>query len=343
MNVRQIVFEDINKVVVRTADEPLQPGPGEVVLASAYLGICGSDLHVLQGKHPWTKPPVVTGHELAAVVEKIGPDVHDLLPGDHVVLNPLFTCGTCRRCRMGSFNTCEAGRVTGYVPPQQTQGRPAKPGVPGVGQTKLVMSARQLHRLPQDMPLDRACLAEPLAVGVHASSLFDDLEDVLVIGSGTIGLCVLLGLQARGAGRVTVVEPIACKRDLAKRLGAAEALSPEEAQLAPRYTACFDCVGGQQTFDLASGSALSGGCVIVVGISLGRLSVPMPRMQRFEIRMQGSGLYLGKDIDRAIELIASGKVNVTPLISMVRPLDEAREAYAAAQAPGSVKVLVRMS
>ena len=75
MNVRQIVFEDINKVVVRTADEPLQPGPGEVVLASAYLGICGSDLHVLQGKHPWTKPPVITGHELAAVVEKIGPEV----------------------------------------------------------------------------------------------------------------------------------------------------------------------------------------------------------------------------------------------------------------------------
>ena len=63
MNVRQIVFEDINKVVVRTADEPLQPGPSEVVLASAYLGICGSDLHVLQGKHPWTKPPVVTGHD----------------------------------------------------------------------------------------------------------------------------------------------------------------------------------------------------------------------------------------------------------------------------------------
>ena len=215
--------------------------------------------------------------------------------------------------------------------------------MPGVGQTKLVMSARQLHRLPPDMPLDRACLAEPMAVGVHASSLFDDLEDVLVIGGGTIGLCVLLGLQARGAGRVTVVEPIAYKRDLAKRLGAAEVLSPEEAQLAPRYTACFDCVGGQQTFDLASGSTLAGGCVIVVGVSPGRVSVPMPRMQRFEIRMQGSGLYLGKDIDRAIELIASGKANVTPLISMVRPLDEAREAYAAAQAPGSVKVLVRMS
>jgi 2-desacetyl-2-hydroxyethyl bacteriochlorophyllide A dehydrogenase len=338
MNVRQIVFEDINKVVVRTADEPLQPGPGEVVLASAYLGICGSDLHVLQGKHPWTKPPVITGHELAAVVEKIGPEVSNVVPGDHVALNPLFSCGTCRRCRMGSFNTCDAGRVTGYVPPRQ-----GVRGVPGVGQTKLVMSARQLHRLPQDMPLDKACLAEPLAVGVHASSLFDDLEDVLVIGGGPIGLCVLLGLQARGAGRVTVVEPIAYKRELAKRLGAAEALSPEEAQLAPRYTACFDCVGGQQTFDLASGSALSGGCVIVVGISPGPLSVPMPRMQRFEIRIQGSGLYLGKDIDRAIELIASGKANVTPLISMVRPLDEAREAYAAAQAPGSVKVLVQMS
>jgi 2-desacetyl-2-hydroxyethyl bacteriochlorophyllide A dehydrogenase len=207
----------------------------------------------------------------------------------------------------------------------------------------VVISARQLHRVPKELPLDRACLVEPMAVGVHASGLFDDLEDVLVIGGGPIGLCVLLGLKARGAGRVTLIEPIACKRELAKRLGANEVLSPDEVQVAPRYTACFDCVGGQKTLDVACGSALSGGCVVVVGISPGPVSVPLPRMQRFEIRLQGSGMYLGKDIDRAIELIASGRIDVTPLISLVRPLDEAPEAYAAAQQPESVKVLVRMN
>jgi 2-desacetyl-2-hydroxyethyl bacteriochlorophyllide A dehydrogenase len=330
MQVRQIVFEALNKVVVRTAEAPLQPGPGEVVLAPAYVGICASDLHVLHGKHPFFKPPVITGHEMVAVVKQLGPEVKNFAPGDHVALNPLFTCGTCRNCRRGSFNTCESNQVTGYR-------------LPGVAQTQLVMSARQLHHLPKDLSLEKACLVEPLTVGVHAASLYDDLEDVLVVGGGTIGLCVLLALQARGAGRVSLVEPIAFKRDLAKRLGAAEVFSPEQLQVKPRYTACFDCVGGQKTFDIASGSALSGGCVVVVGISSGPISVPMPRMQRFEIRMQGSGLYLGKDMDRAIELIASGKVDVAPLISMVRPLDEAPEAYAAAQTQDNVKVLVKMN
>jgi threonine dehydrogenase-like Zn-dependent dehydrogenase len=140
------------------------------------------------------------------------------------------------------------------------------------------------------MPLDNACLIEPLTVGVHVAALYDDLEDVLVVGGGTIGLCVLLALRARGAGRVSLVEPIAFKRDLAKRLAAAEVFSPEQVHVTPRYTACFDCVGGQKTFDIASACALSGGCVVVVGVSSGPISVPMPRMQRFEIRMQGSGM-----------------------------------------------------
>lgn len=330
MQVKQIVFEDLNKVVVRTEEQPLQPGAGEVVLAPAYIGICGSDLHLLHGRHPFVKPPVITGHEMVGVVEKIGPDVHNVAVGDHIVLNPLFTCGTCRNCRRGSFNTCESNRVTGYR-------------VPGVAQTRLVMSARQLHRLPKDLPLDKACLIEPLTVGVHAARQYDDLEDVLVVGGGTIGLCVLLALRALGAGRVSLIEPIPFKRDLAKRLGAAEVFSPEGVQVKPRYTACFECVGGQKTFDIASGSALAGGCVVVVGVSSGPISVPMPRMQRFEIRMQGSGLYLAKDIECAIELIASGKVDVTPLISAVRPLDEAPAAYAAATGPEIVKILMRMN
>ena len=215
MKVRQIAFEALNQVVVRTVEVPLQPGPEEVVLASAYLGICASDLHVLHGRHPWTKPPVVTGHELTAVVEKVGPDVHSFSPGDHVVLNPLFPCGTCRRCRLGSFNTCESAKVTGYR-------------LPGLAQTEFVMTTRQLHLVPNELSLDKACLVEPLTVGVHASSLFDDLEDVLVIGGGPIGLCVLLGLRARGAGRVTVIEPVAFKRDLAKSLGATAVLSPDQ-------------------------------------------------------------------------------------------------------------------
>ena len=170
-----------------------------------------------------------------------------------------------------------------------------------------------------------------MAVGVHASALFDDLEDVLVIGGGTIGLCVLLALRARGAGRVTVIEPIAHKRDLAKRLGAAEVFSPEQAQLTPRYTACFDCVGGQQTFDLASGSTFSGGCVVVIGMSPGRSPCPCRGCSALKSAFKAAVCMWAKTSTTRSKLMASGKVDVGPLISMVRPLDEAPEAYAAAQ------------
>lgn len=331
MEVRQIYFEALDTVVVRTVEEPREPGPGEALLAPAYVGICASDLHLLHGKHPFFKPPVITGHEMVAVVKNIGPEVTNVAPGDHVVLNPLFTCGTCRSCRRGAFNTCESNRVTGYR-------------LPGVAQTQVVIAASHLYRLPKELSLEKACLLEPLTVGVHAAALYDDLEDVLVIGGGTIGLCVLLALRARGAGRVSLIEPIAHKRDLAKRLGAAEVFSPDQVQVTPRYSASFECVGGQRTFDVASGSTLSGGCVVVIGVSPGPVSVPMPRMQRFEMRIQGSGMYVGKDMEHAIELMASGKVDVGPLISMVRPLDEAPEAYAAAlQTSSAVKILVRMN
>ena len=330
MSIREIVFNDLNSVAVETAEDPGEPGPGQALIAPAFLGICGSDLHVLHGRHPWIRPPLVTGHETAAIVERVGPGVTRVAAGDHVVVDPLVPCGVCRRCRRGSFNTCESAQVIGFR-------------LPGVARTRLVIGEAQLHRVPEDLALQHACLVEPLTVGVHAASLWDDLEDVLVIGGGTIGLCVLLALRARGAERVSVVEPVASKRALAARLGAARTLAPDEAEATPRHTACFDCVAAQGTMDLACGAALSGGAVITVGVPAGALRLPLPRMQRFEIRLLGSGMYVGADIETAIELLAKGRLDAASLITSVRPLAEAVDAYAEAQAPDSVKVLVEMS
>ena len=181
--IRQIVFEDLGKVAVREAPAPPAPSRNEVLLRPVFVGVCGTDLHVLHGTHPWIKPPVVTGHEMVARVEQVGPGVDDLKPGDAVVLDPLVPCGRCGRCRRGSFNTCESAAVFGFR-------------VPGAARTRLVVERKQLHRVPEHLPLDSAVLAEPLAVGVHAATLWDDLDDVLVIGGGTIGLCVLAALKA---------------------------------------------------------------------------------------------------------------------------------------------------
>lgn len=329
MDARQIVFDRLGRVAVESLPGPqAPPGPDEALIAPAFLGICGTDLHVLHGKHPWVRPPLVTGHEAAGTVLGVGACVRAIAAGDRVVLNPLVSCGACRPCRRGAFNHCENAKVIGFR-------------LPGAGRSRLAVPAAQLHRVPAALDLDLACLAEPLAVGVHAASLFDDLEDVLVVGGGTIGLCVLLALRARGAGRVTVVEPAAGKRALARHLGAAATLTPDEAPGGP-YTATFDCVAAQSTIDRACAATLTGGAVVIVGVPSGPRSFPLPRMQRFEIGVLGSGMYLGRDIEAALALLAAGAIDARALISGVLPLEEAPAAYARAERTDSVKILIRM-
>jgi threonine dehydrogenase-like Zn-dependent dehydrogenase len=273
---------------------------------------------------------VITGHEVTATVVEVGPEVTDLAPGDGVLINPLVTCGECRACRRGSVNTCAAAKVLGFR-------------LPGAARTRFVAEATALHAVPGSVALDVACLAEPLATGWHATGRVDDLERVLVIGGGTVGLAMLLALRARGAGHVTLVEPVAGKRALASRLGATRTLHPDDVTTEPAYTAVFDCVAAQPTIELACASALTGASVVCVGVPSGPLTLPAPRMQRFEIDLYGSGLYTKADVDRAIDLVSTGTVNVKPLISGSYDLADAPDAYTAAARPDTVKNLVRMS
>lgn len=326
---RQIVFEALGRVAVHDAAAPAEIGPGEVLVSPAYLGVCGSDLHVLHGKHPWVRPPLVTGHEMAGTVDRVGPGLDELRPGQAVVLNPLVPCCVCRRCLRGSFNTCENANVIGFR-------------LPGAGQTSMVVARRQLHPVPAGLPLQHAVLAEPLAVGVHAAALGDDLEEVLVIGGGTIGLCVLAALRARGAGRVTVIEPVASKRALALRLGAADAVPPGAIEPRPRFTAGYNVVAAQPTLDLVGSATLSGGMIIIVGVPPGPMSLPLTRMQRFEVTLKGSGMYLGADIEAALHLLSAGWVDAAAFVTGTHTLNAAPSAYAAAEQPDSVKTLIRM-
>lgn len=330
MSIQQIVFDDLGSVRVQSSDVPLRVLlPGEVSVAPLYLGICGSDLHVLHGKHPWIKPPLVTGHEVVARVTARAGDVQDFAEGDLVALNPLVSCGVCRRCQQGLDNHCEQARVIGFR-------------LPGAGQTALNLHTRQLHRLPSSLAPQLASLMEPIAVGVHAAERSDDLDEVLIIGGGTIGLCLLMALVVRGAGRITVLEPVPSKRAMAVRLGASVALPPEQLDAATRFTTVFDCVAAQPTLDMASAATLGGGTLVVVGVPGHPLSLNLPRLQRFEIDIHGSGMYVGADLERAIELVDSGRIDASALISNIVELKDAAEGYRLAAQPDSIKVLVRM-
>jgi threonine dehydrogenase-like Zn-dependent dehydrogenase len=324
---RQVVLGTDGTVRLETAPRVAAEAPDEVLLAPVHLGICGSDVHVLRRSHPFIEPPVVTGHECVARVVSTGPAVTSCAPGDLVVVNPLVSCGRCDRCAAGVTNQCSAAKVLGFA-------------LPGLARDRVVVDGRFCHRVPAGLPARTAALTEPLAVGWHAAGRAARLGRVLIIGGGPVGLAVLLAVAARGADHITLVEPVARKRELAEAFGADETYSPAETPEGLRVDTTFDCVAAAGTLATAGAATVPGGTVVVVGVPPGDTAVPLARLQRWEIDVRGTGLYLGADIDAVLAHLATGRPDVTRLITGEYPVSRAAEAFAAAEDPDQIKVLI---
>jgi threonine dehydrogenase-like Zn-dependent dehydrogenase len=322
----QVVLGADAKVHVEPSPDVALGAPGEVLLAPVHMGICGSDVHVLHGRHPFARPPVVTGHEVVARVLEVGSDVRRVAPGDTVVLNPLVWCGTCSRCVAGAVNQCAEAKVRGFR-------------VPGLARAHVVVDERYCHRVPASLPTRVSVLTEPLAVGWHATGRGGDLGRVLVVGAGPVGLAVLRALRWRGAGEVTVVEPVASKRKAAIDLGATRAVAPDGLPAGLEVDTTFDCVAADATLHTAGTVTVPGGTIVVVGVPGDDRSVPLPRLQRWEIDVRGTGLYVPADIDAVLSRLP-GDDDVGRLVTAEHPVHDAAAAFAAAEQPDHVKVLV---
>ena len=326
--IRRVVLGDDGAVRVETAAPPRPAGPSGVLLAPLRMGICGSDVHVLDRRHPFIAPPVVTGHEGVARVLATGPDVTTCAPGDLVVVNPLITCGACDRCRNGRANLCGRAKVLGFA-------------LPGLAQDRFVLDQRYCHRVPRGLPAEAAVLTEPLAVGWHAvSRVRGDLGRVLIIGGGPVGLAVLAAVAARGADHVTLVEPVAGKRALAARLGADRVTTPNAADAGDAVDTAFDCVAAPATLAAAGAATVPGGTLVCVGVPPGDTPLPLARLQRWEIDVLGTGLYLGPDIDAVLAHLSSATNPPAGLVTAAYPMERAADAFTATRDPGHVKVTI---
>lgn len=326
MTAPQVVLGADGQVLVEPTPPVAVERDTDVLLAPVHVGICGSDVHVLHGRHPFVKPPVVTGHEAVARVLMVGASVTTVAPGDLAVINPLVWCGECERCRAGVVNQCANAAVRGFK-------------VPGLARGEVVVDAAYCHRVPAQLDSRTAVLTEPLAVGWHATGRAPTLDRVLVIGAGPVGLAVLQSLRWRGAGDVTVVEPTASKRALATKLGATATFAPDELPgLAVDTT--FDCVAAESTLASAGAATVPGGTVVVVGVPEGDTAVPLARLQRWEIDVRGTGLYVGTDIDAVLERLAGSETGSTALITAEYPVSDAAAAFAATADPDQVKTIV---
>lgn len=337
--IRQVVLGADDSVRLEGAAPPGPPGPSEVLLAPVRLGICGSDVHVLDRRHPFIAPPVVTGHECVARVLETGADVTGLesggcAPGDLVVVNPLDTCGSCRRCLGGLANQCGSAKVLGF-------------GLPGTARDRFLLDQRYCHRVPDGVPASTAVLTEPLAVGWHAAARGPaEPGHVLIVGAGPVGLAVLHAVRARGgAAHVTVAEPVPGKRELAAELGADTVLETAEEALpdgggAAWADTVFDCVAAPATLDAAAAATVPGGTVVVVGVPSGDRTLPLARLQRWEIDLRGTGLYVGADLDAVLARLAVDASGCAGLVTASYPVERAAEAFAATRDSRQVKVVV---
>jgi 2-desacetyl-2-hydroxyethyl bacteriochlorophyllide A dehydrogenase len=328
--VSQVFFPELGTVTCRKEEiEPPVLAADEVRLNVSHLGICGSELHVLGGGHPFAKPPMVTGHEISAVVAELGAEVTCVAVGDHVVADPIQPCMKCRACLSGRYNLCEPPMVAGFR-------------APGYGRSSLVVKARNLHRASRSVPLDVLAFAEPAACAHHCVSRIreDAREDVLVIGCGTIGLSIVQALRIMGAGRISVIEPDPSKRALARKYGAARAFAPGELADDEKFTSVIDVVAAPATIMDACRRVMAGGPVVCMGVPSGPREIPLPMMQRFERDLLSSGMYVPADFDAVIDWLERGLFDTSDLVTDVFPVEEAAAAYARAREPSSIKVLI---
>lgn len=331
MKETHILFRDVGQVECETVEvERKELGPNEVRIEPSYYGICGSDLHVLAGKHPFAKPPVVPGHEVAATVVEVGSKVTNVKVGDHVTVDPIMACMNCEACNDGRFNLCEPPHVAGFR-------------APGLGRSSSVIPARNAHKAPDSLPMDVLVFAEPLACAYHCVHRLPEkcLRSVLVIGAGTIGLSIVQALKIIGCQRIAVIEPDPAKRELAKSFGASEVYGIGEIPEQLRFNGVIDVVAAQATITQSFDHLKAGGTVVCMGVPGEAHKVPLPRMNRFECDLLGSGMYIPSDIDGAIAWLAEGKFDTRGLISTVFPVEQAKEAYDLAKTPESIKVVIK--
>ncbi|KAB0681402.1 L-idonate 5-dehydrogenase [Aureimonas leprariae] len=328
---------------LRVVERPLgELDPARVRIRFGAGGICGSDMHYF--RHARTgdfvvKEPLVLGHEIAGTVEAVGAKVEGLAPGTRVAVNPFRPCGHCPRCREGRANLCENVFFMGSAS--------KNPHMQGGFATLFDTTPEQCVPVPDSLPIEAAALAEPLAVCLHAVKRGGDLagRSVLVVGAGPIGLLTLVAAKLRGPARAAVVDLAAAPLAMAKALGADAAIDlsadPKGLETIEAPDVVFEASGTAAGLASAIRTVRRGGTVVQIGnLPGGDIPSPMNAVMAKEIDLLGTFRF-DAEFAKAVDLIASGKVDVMRIVTARRPLLDAPAAFRLAlDRSQSVKVVL---
>ncbi|HCA46325.1 MAG TPA: alcohol dehydrogenase [Armatimonadetes bacterium] len=323
-----------HEVEIREVERP-SPGPGEALLQIEAAGVCGSDLHAYEGTQPFFRYPQIGGHEVVGTVVGLVPHEEPLDPipgrvqphppavGERVVLDPSMPCGGCYPCRTGRYNCCERMRVLGVH-------------APGAFAEFMVAPLECLQGVSAGLSADAAVMIEPLSIGVESTTRarVTEADSVLIIGAGTIGLCVLQVCRSRGA-RVAVSDLSPGRLELARELGATAALSPAEGDMrealadvlgASGPSVVIEAVGRAATVLQALDLVAASGRVVMIGLCTEEICIPGALMVRKELDFLGSRLH-GGTIPVAATLVEGGQARPERLVTHHMSLEETEEAF----------------
>ncbi len=327
-------------VTVVEVDTPILSTPNDVLIRMRACGMCGTDLAILEGRHP-AKPPVILGHECAGEVSAVGQSVTSVAIGDHVVVDPNLRCGVCRYCRSDRPNLCETLVSIGE-------------DLNGGFATYMLAPERAVYKLPSGMNWITAAIAEPFSCIVNGflRARVKPSETAVVFGAGPMGLFWVSLFRKAGARKIMSVEIAEVRREAAKRVGADVTIDPSREDPVKRVleeTNGFgadvgvEVIGKVETVEAAIRSSAHGGRVVVMGTCRPDASAKFSPfdLMRYEKDILGSHTQAAT-FRTAIEMLDAGYVPVETIVTHQIPLKEIDRAFMLNKKGESVKTVIRL-
>lgn len=320
---KALVLDDYHQLNYRDFPDP-EFAPDEVLIGVKACGICGSDIHGMDGSTGRRKPPLIMGHEASGVILETGNEVPDWKPGDRVTFDstvyPLHDWFTLK----GKYNLSDNRQVLGVSPGEYRRH--------GAFSEKIAVPHHILYAIPENVSFEEAAMIEPIAVAAHAinRSGLKPGDSAMVVGTGMVGVFIVQLLSLFGANPVIAVDIDEQKLRLANQFGASFSFQPDEENLTEKILRLtknrgadlsFEVVGVTDTVKTCINNTRKGGTVILVGNLSSQIQFPLQQIVTREVTVHGSCAING-EYELCLDLLSAGKVKVTPLISAVAPLSE---------------------
>lgn len=296
--------------IVETSDPTA--GPGEVVIRIAACGVCGSDIKA----QPYMPAGMVMGHEFGGEIVAVGWDAGDWREGTKVAVLPVVSCGSCRYCASGAVSHCAQSRYLGM-------------GSDGGFAEFAAVPARHAFALPDDVAEIHAALVEPFAVGLHGvnSAEIRPGDDVLVVGGGGVGLTTIAWARAKGAQRVTAVDPDPRRRELARAMGATDALASVTEADPDAYDVALECVGRPELLQSCQAAVRPQGRIVISGACAESTPIEPVTALLKELTIRFSVCYRPDEFREVIAAFSRGVIDPAPLIGPTLGLNRIAEAF----------------